>query len=182
MDERHVIRGLVGTAGLLALLFTLAGWAASSGVGLGRAYEFESVGRFFYSRCIYGQIDWFSTVNPQAPKGLTLNRVESRLVVPFASRLGFHLPRWGGFNGPVKHVRIPLWILSVIAMVTVLVAWRPFIRWPRKGYCRACGYNLRGNLSGRCPECGRQVREFADRHAATEQGLRANAGNLTTQR
>jgi len=24
----------------------------------------------------------------------------------------------------------------------------------RPGYCRACGYNLRGNFSRTCPECG----------------------------
>jgi hypothetical protein len=25
------------------------------------------------------------------------------------------------------------------------------------GFCAACGYNLTGNVSGRCPECGRSV-------------------------
>lgn len=27
----------------------------------------------------------------------------------------------------------------------------------RQGLCLACGYNLTGNTSGRCPECGREV-------------------------
>ena len=30
-------------------------------------------------------------------------------------------------------------------------------RW-RRGVCRACGYNLMGNVSGICPECGRIIR------------------------
>ncbi len=25
------------------------------------------------------------------------------------------------------------------------------------GACRNCGYNLTGNVSGRCPECGRSI-------------------------
>lgn len=28
------------------------------------------------------------------------------------------------------------------------------------GMCRGCGYNLHGNVSGRCPECGREIDEF----------------------
>jgi hypothetical protein len=26
------------------------------------------------------------------------------------------------------------------------------------GFCRACGYNLTGNVSGRCPECGTPIK------------------------
>ena len=29
-------------------------------------------------------------------------------------------------------------------------------RYP-EGHCQSCGYNLTGNLSGRCPECGNAV-------------------------
>lgn len=39
--------------------------------------------------------------------------------------------------------------------------------------CRSCGYNLTGNVSGRCPECGSEIRRAnvvriapADRHSA----------------
>ncbi|MCP4251307.1 MAG: hypothetical protein GY778_30090 [bacterium] len=36
-------------------------------------------------------------------------------------------------------------------LVAVLVATR---RKPRPGRCDQCGYDLTGNVSGRCPECG----------------------------
>lgn len=35
-------------------------------------------------------------------------------------------------------------------------AWRAR-RLRRPGHCRQCGYNLTGNVSGRCPECGAEV-------------------------
>ncbi|MCC6358656.1 MAG: hypothetical protein IT450_07930 [Phycisphaerales bacterium] len=30
-------------------------------------------------------------------------------------------------------------------------------RRPRPGCCSACGYDLTGNVSGTCPECGRAI-------------------------
>ena len=34
--------------------------------------------------------------------------------------------------------------------------WRPACK-PNPGHCRACDYDLTGNTSGRCPECGKAV-------------------------
>jgi len=33
----------------------------------------------------------------------------------------------------------------------------------RRGQCTSCGYNLRGNISGVCPECGAEVDFIPDR-------------------
>ena len=55
-------------------------------------------------------------------------------------------------------------VLAMIRMI-VLVAFIPLlatlliIRTPPiypPGHCRHCGYNLTGNVSGRCPECGEE--------------------------
>ena len=39
--------------------------------------------------------------------------------------------------------------------------WGTAKRFP-EGCCQRCGYDLRGNVSGRCPECGRAVNPIAD--------------------
>ena len=51
-------------------------------------------------------------------------------------------------------------ILSLIALAscgTVWWVWRPRLNATANmphGSCGSCGYDLRGNVSGRCPECG----------------------------
>ena len=51
---------------------------------------------------------------------------------------------------------IPLWIPFL--MIAVPTAWLWYLdrRRPAPGKCR-CGYDLTGNTSGRCPECGQTM-------------------------
>ena len=49
---------------------------------------------------------------------------------------------------------LPLWIPFVaVSLPTAFLRWRDRRRIPR-GHCQTCGYELTGNVSGRCPECG----------------------------
>jgi hypothetical protein len=52
-------------------------------------------------------------------------------------------------------VAVPTWIpgLFLMALLT-LILWR---RRTPAGHCLKCGYDLTGNVSGRCPECGSAV-------------------------
>ncbi len=61
---------------------------------------------------------------------------------------------WAG--GRARHLEFPLWPLAAGAGLVAAVAWwlDPPRRRPRPGCCKACGYDLTGNVSGRCPECG----------------------------
>lgn len=42
--------------------------------------------------------------------------------------------------------------------------WRALRRRPQFPACRYCGYNLTGNTSGRCPECGQPIRREGNTH------------------
>lgn len=53
---------------------------------------------------------------------------------------------------------IPLWIAFVLFFVPSLLAWRRS-RKPPPSFCQKCGYNLTGNVSGVCPECGTEIKQ-----------------------
>jgi hypothetical protein len=64
----------------------------------------------------------------------------------------------------VIQVAIPLWIPMVISAVAAFFFHR--IGKPTAiGHCAKCGYNLKGNTSGVCPECGSPI-ELASRRVA----------------
>ncbi len=52
---------------------------------------------------------------------------------------------------------MPLWLpLRVIAIPTAWLFHRDRKR-IQPGHCQMCGYDLTGNVSGVCPECGTKV-------------------------
>ena len=55
-------------------------------------------------------------------------------------------------------IYVPLWLFAILLLVYPTLAFirGPFARWrrSRKGVCLKCGYDLTGNVSGVCPECG----------------------------
>ena len=57
-----------------------------------------------------------------------------------------------------NHIGIPLWrVMTLLAVYPTIAFIRgPLRRWRRKkrGQCLKCGYDLTGNESGVCPECG----------------------------
>lgn len=53
-------------------------------------------------------------------------------------------------------VGIPLWFPFAILIAAYHLLGR-IDRRPKIGHCRCCGYDLTGNTSGRCPECGENL-------------------------
>ena len=56
------------------------------------------------------------------------------------------------FDGRFNFVNIPIWMLLLATALATLWLWRH--NHSAKLGCVNCGYNLTGNVSGVCPECG----------------------------
>ena len=72
--------------------------------------------------------------------------------VSLALAAGFGLAVAPGLSPTQYGAMAFVWVL-----ITALVLWR--LHWIRRnthppGHCSRCGYNLTGNASGTCPECG----------------------------
>jgi hypothetical protein len=85
---------------------------------------------------------------------------------PLAAALGGWMPLWpaqvdftnAGLRDPTlpkpttKWLYVPLWMPFLVIAVPTALLWRQ--RRFARGHCQHCGYDLTGNVSGRCPECG----------------------------
>lgn len=63
--------------------------------------------------------------------------------------LGLGLPKMTGWE-----IEVPVWLLVVTAGLPTAILWRRDRRRPKPGSCKVCQYDLTGNESGICPECG----------------------------
>ena len=50
----------------------------------------------------------------------------------------------------------PTWMFLLVALIPTVLAWRRMRR-PLPGHCRKCGYDLTGNVTGKCSECGAET-------------------------
>ncbi|HEY3241813.1 MAG TPA: hypothetical protein VGM03_00550 [Phycisphaerae bacterium] len=62
------------------------------------------------------------------------------------------MPRWEAFPG-TQILSVPVWLPVLILVAPTLWLWVRDRR-PKPGHCQRCGYDLTGNTSGVCPECG----------------------------
>ena len=80
--------------------------------------------------------------------------LESRTVSPWGS--GPNWRWWNYWEVDWRRIAVPLYAVLLAVAVPTLLVWR-FGRKPvRPGHC-GCGYDLTGNTSGVCPECGVEV-------------------------
>ena len=134
--------------GVLGLQFARDNWSRPPGPG----------------KAVYG---WFSWRIPLPP-----GRDRASLEVPSFNRFGFGFhevrtsgPPSGGWQFGKRRLFIvfmPFWLFAVITSALPL-RWLALRRRQRAqnrdGYCASCGYNLTGNVTGICPECGATARE-----------------------
>ncbi len=136
-------------AGLALSLLVVVAWALS---WRGRWSHFTDRGGLALAdHCLYFTPQSPGQSHPYlTPKELAWNRYIIARLAP--QTLAPH-HAWRPFivDGVVV---MPLWICLVIAAApTAFLWWRDRRRIP-PGHCQKCGYNLTGNVSGVCPECG----------------------------
>ena len=97
-------------------------------------------GRYIYSK------GWFWKANP------THNAPDTFFRIVYAA-----FPRLD-FNKRYNVVSIPTAALAIGVALLSFVAWHRARRHPI-GHCQECDYDLTGNVSGVCPECGAEIPE-----------------------
>ena len=101
----------------------------------------------------------------QAESGWDISNI---YLCPWREQLGLDWPRLRSYSGtrfptfdylpPSKTTEfsLPLWLPFLALLIPTLLLWRRE-RKPRRGHCRRCDYDLTGNVSGVCPECGTAI-------------------------
>lgn len=84
--------------------------------------------------------------------------------LPFALSEPFGAP-----GRPRWIVGVPLWIPGALVFILAIV-WFRECRRSEPGHCRKCRYNLAGNVSGVCPECGTRI-ETEQGHSSVADGV-----------
>jgi len=118
--------------------------------------------------------------NPNAPSGYPATE-ESRILIlengclclyygpALAEQLGWKvrdsgehgIDLWPDPADPAVVIGVPLWLLFLLVAAPTGRLWWVDRRRVQPGKCRQCGYDLTGNQSGVCPECGTRVPEHA---------------------
>ena len=85
-------------------------------------------------------------------------------------------------------IHTPCWTMVAPLTVAAALLLRPWwrhrraARWARDGRCAECGYQLRGNISGVCPECGTACGDAAPTGGVRHRGrpVHPNSGSSGT--
>ncbi len=97
--------------------------------------------------------------------------------------LGFQTPsfelREATLSGPpggwILWATIPFWLLLLLTAIPTAWLWHRDRGWRRPGCCLRCGYDLTGNTSGVCSECGLAAARAQDvRDGLTKYDLKGN--------
>ena len=76
--------------------------------------------------------------------------------IPWTTKTRMALPTRGGPDTMTTVYTYPTWWFLLAAMMPTVLAWRK-LRRPLPGHCRKCGYDLTGNVTGKCSECGTEI-------------------------
>jgi hypothetical protein len=133
-----VLTGLLVAVFPISLFCTIRLWGRSHNVAVS-----DGGVLFFYGiDSIWAELRWVPRIRCESH----VPRMSELVLAPSADFV---------FDAPAfRVVAIPLWMPAVLFALLSALAWRLGRRRVAQGHCANCGYNLTGNVSGRCPECG----------------------------
>ncbi|HUN81734.1 MAG TPA: putative zinc-binding metallopeptidase, partial [Phycisphaerae bacterium] len=145
---------------LVLASLTLLLWVLSVPTIGGRRVVFQWYGPLGLATVWEGKLIWMDWSPSNRP---TTNWFGSWIGVtedPDLGSFGLSLPgqsQSSGRNVQLFGTAVPLWLPLVITLALTAVASILIRRRPPPGHCAKCHYNLTGNTSGICPECGTLV-------------------------
>jgi hypothetical protein len=159
---RHAAR--IAVAGLLAAAAAATGvmWIVNSYKPLGWHSDIATARSFFVNVRIYEnalRVEWFLVKRAYQDKIHDSWEIESA---------GFAIQYYGTYcpadalplRPPRYAFQVPLWFLVLLFSAYPVFALTRLAlgrRHPPPGHCQNRGYDLTGNVSGRCPECGQPM-------------------------
>ena len=153
MRPRRRLLWIVKWVGLGVCCLILTAWGLTVDSVGGPNLSVEYFGSRNYVSLQYGGVLWMEGyINPRTTRGWTCHRFPG-FPLPWRQQFGLQLPTIFGRYDPCRYASIPLWtFLCLVGGPTAVLFCRD--RRPKPGHCRTCGYDLTGNESGVCPECG----------------------------
>lgn len=152
MGRRARIRRVAKWVGTCLTALVLAAWGASyakfSALWLGKT----SV------TCFQGELSLFAYLvsdSAEPPLGEWLRKHVPNMVEHTPLHYGYfsavHMP------GGSHLLSVPIWLLLLVVVIPSTALWWLDRRRILPGHCGKCAYDLTGNVTGRCPECGEAV-------------------------
>ena len=115
----------------------------------------------------YGSTSFFTFCSHEGAVYVSLQKEMVEIYQAMTPRFGMRdggypmdsAPPWPNYDGFFFTIRY--WFIALIATPMWWILHRKWARqrqWAREGRCASCGYDLTGNESGVCSECGCGVR------------------------
>lgn len=150
------LRSRFKNAAVLALVFWISTLVSRVWIGDGRSWEIR-IARGGVT-IVWGKIYWLNL------NGRQYCEYTDGLECGVQRRDGFGIIPWpvidtsrNGNAGSGNWVLVPFSPILLPIVASGAGLWWRDRRIP-VGHCQSCGYNLRANMSGTCPECGQRFR------------------------
>jgi hypothetical protein len=117
---------------------------------------------------------WLRLARTERTEPLSQQQLFIRVIARQQDKANYFLVRWHvtevsvpeRYNGPneplfvaaiVREYAVRLWLICIVMALPLLFFWWLDRRHIPPHCCQSCGYDLTGNTSGVCPECGQAL-------------------------